>query len=503
METEIEIKFFFSTEFELELYEAINTHRYIANKKQLLHNVYFDTAGRSLRKMAMCLRVRTCDDKSVQTVKTAGRVIGGLHQRPEYNEVIEGLRPELARFNSKIWPENCSIKELENELIPIFSTDFERQTWLVEMPDDTLIEVAYDKGFIETNQGKIEICEIELELVKGDEKQLFILGGDIALLPQARLGNVSKAQRGYMLADGSRFEIKPLVHSPLTPSMSVEQALLTNMQHGLRHIQYHEHSYCEQFNDDALKELLHGIKFLHQNLKLFKNAQPVLLEANWIEDLHWLARTFSWLDERFINQSLLEDKGFYLRKLPKYKSLVKKLQAQNEQLPSQQSVVELLCSTRYCQFVLKFTNWLIQFEKSTFSNDNANTIKAFSSNCLDTVWGELMLALNEQEVSSTSHILSCQGLLEGTLLTGLSVGNVFSRERSMVFRSPWLDIKQGIEGLAMLNVIVDIAEQEDSSELQSEYFKWIKRKEESLLHAVEQSKQQAVLKEIYWHSTEE
>ncbi|WP_028863159.1 CYTH and CHAD domain-containing protein [Psychromonas aquimarina] len=503
METEIEIKFFFSTEFELELYETINSHRYIANKKQLLHNVYFDTAGRSLRKMAMCLRVRTCDDKSVQTVKTAGRVIGGLHQRPEYNEVIEGLRPELARFNSKIWPENCSIKELENELIPIFSTDFERQTWLVEMPDDTLIEVAYDKGFIETNQGKVEICEIELELVKGDEKQLFILGDDIALLPQARLGNVSKAQRGYMLADGSSFAVKPLVHSPLDPSMSVDQALLTNMQHGLRHIQYHEHCYCEQFNDDALKEFLKGIKFLHQNLKLFKSAQPVLLEADWIEDLHWLARTFSWLDERFINQNLLEDKGHYLRKLPKYKSLVKKLQAQNEQLPSQQAVLELLCSTRYCQFILKFTNWMIQFEKSTFSNDNADSIKAFSSHCLDTVWGELMLALEEQEVTSTSHILSCQGLLEGTLLTGLSVGNVFSQQRSIAFRSPWLDIKQGIEGLAMLDVIVDMAEQEDNSELQNEYFKWIKRKEESLLHAVEQSKQQAVQKEIYWHSTEQ
>ena len=91
METEIEIKFLFSSKFESELYEKITTHGFLSSKKQFLHNVYFDTAERSLRKIDMGLRVRSCDGRSVQTIKTAGRVIGGLHQRPEYNDPIEGL----------------------------------------------------------------------------------------------------------------------------------------------------------------------------------------------------------------------------------------------------------------------------------------------------------------------------------------------------------------------------------------------------------------------------
>ncbi len=497
METEIEIKFLFSAEFELELFEKIKAKCVISSKKQLLHNVYFDTANRMLRKMDMGLRVRSCENRSVQTIKTAGRVIGGLHQRPEYNEPIEGLRPELARFNSKIWPDDCDIKSLESELIPIFSTDFERQTWLVEMPDDTLIEVAYDRGYIESNQGNVDICEIELELVKGDEKQLFVLGNDIALLPKVRLGNVSKAQRGYMVSDKTFFKVKPLGHSSLISSMSVEQALLTNMQHGLRHIQYHENCYLESFQDDALNELLTGIKFLHQNLKLFKQASPSLLKAQWIEDLHWLARSFSWLDERITYQSLLENRGHYLRKLPKFKSLLKKLEAQEQNLPNQQAVLELLTSTRYCQFILKCTQWLISFEKSTFSSEKTNSINDFACEYLTSSWRELRVALDSKK---DNQLLSYQGLLEGNLLVGLSVGSLFSLEKSIAFHSPWLDIKQGLKELAMINVIADFADQEAEKEHQCEYLKWIKRKEDSLLHALEQSKQQALLKENYWHN---
>ena len=215
MEVEIELKFIFNKKFVYLLHNTLSRFNCISSKTQFLHNVYFDTVQWNLRQLDMGLRIRSCDGKSVQTIKTAGRVIGGLHQRPEYNEPIEGLRPKLAFFNNKIWPKNYDIKKLEQQLTPIFSTDFERKTWLIEIADDTLIEVAYDNGFIETNQGKVALCEIELELVKGDAKQLFILGNEIAKLPCIRLGNVSKAQRGYMLADSSTFQIKntwPLNH---------------------------------------------------------------------------------------------------------------------------------------------------------------------------------------------------------------------------------------------------------------------------------------------------
>ncbi|MCP5079604.1 MAG: CYTH and CHAD domain-containing protein [Psychromonas sp.] len=498
MEVEIELKFIFNAIFADNLYNTLNKFHCISNKKQFLHNVYFDTADRRLRQFDMGLRVRSCDGKSVQTIKNAGRVIGGLHQRPEYNEPIEGLRPALARFNNKIWPDNCDVQQLEQALTPIFTTDFERQTWLIEIAGDTLIEVAYDSGSIETNQGKVALCEVELELIKGDEKQLFILGNEIAQIPDVRLGNVSKAQRGYMLADNSTFQTKKLNHSAISEELTIQQALLVNMQHGLKQIQYHENCYIESQDIEALKELLKGVKFLHQNIILFKNELNDLNKAPWIENLHWLARSFSWLDEYFTQARLLENKAYYLRKLPKYKSLVTQIELQKSKLPNQKQITALLTSTRYCQFILSFTQWLIQLEKSSFAIDSKNNINHFASNHLDIAWGQVSRALKDNNNLSVEQLLSYQGALESNLLTGLSLGNVFSKQKSDIFRSPWLDINEGLNEFSMLTIINEIANDEKDSALQHEYFKWLKRKENSLANALQQSKQQALLKAVYW-----
>lgn len=498
METEIEIKFLFNSKFEQELINKIEIQRCISTKKQLLHNVYFDTADRLLRKMDMGLRVRSCDNRSVQTIKTAGRVIGGLHQRPEYNESIEGLRPELARFQDKIWPGHCDVKALEEDLIPIFSTDFERRTWLVEMADDTLIEVAYDRGFIETNQDNMDLCEVELELVKGDETQLFLLADEIALLPEVRLGNVSKAQRGYMLIDKASFQVKTLVSSPLHSSQSIQQALLVNLQHGFKHLQYHENCYIESGQQEALNELLTGVKFLHQNLALFKSSDYTILNADWVDDLHWLARSFSWLDESFTYSRLLENKGHYLRKLPKFKGLIKKIEKQSDELPAPQESIKLLTSTRYCQFILKFTRWLIQFEKSSFTCEKTDSITEFSAELLKQNWGELSASLSSEKDLLLKKLLSYQGLLERNLLTDISFGALFLKDVNKEFHSPWIDIQQGLKKLEMVNIIADFSEFESDKKSQEEMFKWIKRKQDSLLHALLQSKEQALLEEVYW-----
>ena len=272
------------------------------------------------------------------------------------------------------------------------------------------------------------------------------------------------------------------------------------MQHGLKQIQYHENCYIEGQQIEALNELLKGVKFLHQNIMLFKNQVKDINQAPWIDDLHWLARTFAWLDEYFTQTHLLENKAHYLRKLPKSKSIISQLKLQQSELPSSESITQLLTSSRYCKFVLTFTQWLIQQEKNTFSGEKENSIKLFSSKNLSNAWGEISIALEKSDNFTVQQFLAYQGLLESNLLTGLSLGNVFSKQKSDIFRSPWLDIKNGLNEFSMLNVISEIAYDEDDKALQSEYVKWIKRKQDSLLHALQQSKQQALLKPIYWDS---
>ncbi|TEW53901.1 CYTH and CHAD domain-containing protein [Psychromonas sp. RZ22] len=498
METEIEIKFFFNAHFADELLEEISQHTVISHKNQMLYNVYFETPSRALRAMDMGLRVRRIDEQCTQTIKTSGRVIGGLHQRPEYNEPIDGLQPELARFKSKIWPENTNVKELQEQLEPLFSTDFRRLHWLLEMQDGTLIEVAYDCGKIVANQAESEICEIELELVKGDEAQLFILAKDIAALPQVRLGNVSKAQRGYMLTEGAHFEAKSIDLSDLTAGMTLQQALSVNFQHGLKYLQYNENCYLESGDFSALVELQKSIMFLHQNIHLFKEAGISFVGCSWVEDLQWLARSFSWIDERLVFRNLLENKSYYIRKLPKLKHLQKRIRIADQALPNEEDIFNLLHNTRYCNFILGLTEWLIQLEKTVQVNEEVISLVTFSEGVLTEGWSKLIKLLSADALLSTEQLLPNQGLLISNLMTELSLGNVFDFEKCTKYCYPWLDIYQGMMELSMLDAIYELAADEDEGEIQAEYFKWVKRKQDSLLSAIEQSKQRAVMNEMYW-----
>jgi triphosphatase len=498
METEIEIKFFFNAHFASELLDKIKQYTVISHKDQMMYNVYFETSSRALRKMDMGLRVRRIDEQFTQTIKTSGRVIGGLHQRPEFNEPIEGLQPELARFNQKIWPDGCNINDLQTQLLPLFSTDFRRLHWLLEMPEGTLIEVAYDSGKIKSNQAESEICEIELELVKGDEAQLFILAKDLASLPQVRLGNVSKAQRGYMLTDGANFKVKPLDFSLLMPDMSIREALLVNFQHGLKHLQYHEHCYLEGKEVNALVELQKSIMFLHQNIHIFKEAGVSFLGLAWVEDLQWLARSFSWIDERLVFKKLLENKAYYIRKLPRLKHLKKELRLAEQALPSAEDIFNMLHSSRYCQFVLRLTEWLIQLEKTPNTSETVESLLSFSNQILTEGWSKLKVALSAEAIISIENLLHQEGVLSSNLMTEFSLGNLFNAQKSTVYCYPWLDIYQGIQELSMLETINELALEETRHETQTEYFKWIKRKQYSLLSAIEQSKQRALSNPMYW-----
>jgi triphosphatase len=59
-----------------------------------LLNIYYETADNWLRRHDMGLRIRGDQGRYEMTLKIAGRVVGGLHQRPEYNIPLD--TPELA-----------------------------------------------------------------------------------------------------------------------------------------------------------------------------------------------------------------------------------------------------------------------------------------------------------------------------------------------------------------------------------------------------------------------
>jgi triphosphatase len=176
------------------------------DKKQL-SNSYFDNNDLALRKMDIGLRIRGVDQAYEQTIKTAGKVVGCLHQRPEYNVALEGNHLDLSLFPEHIWPEHIDVLILQKSMQVIFNTNFFRQTWLITQ-ESSVIELALDRGeiSIDSNVDTLAINELEIELVSGDEQALFTLAEQLMTVVQMKPGKLSKAARGYALyhqRDGS------------------------------------------------------------------------------------------------------------------------------------------------------------------------------------------------------------------------------------------------------------------------------------------------------------
>jgi len=169
------------------------------NQNQLV-NDYFDNDNLDLRKMDFGLRIRAKGQQFEQTIKTAGKVVGCLHQRPEYNVDITNGKLDLSLFPINIWPKNVNVKKLQQSLQVIFSTNFSRQTWLIHQ-DENIIELALDSGEICTTLGKptLVINEIEIELVSGNEQALFALAKKLMVVIPMEPSELSKAARGYTL----------------------------------------------------------------------------------------------------------------------------------------------------------------------------------------------------------------------------------------------------------------------------------------------------------------
>lgn len=497
MNSEIELKFLAPGSCLPHLIHLFQDLTVLQHETRELRNVYFDTPDRQLRKLGMGLRVRSCEGEHTQTLKTAGRVVGGLHERPEYNQGVSGTRPELHRFEQLDWPESTDLNQLQELLIPVFATDFERQTWLLDLDNDTLVEVAYDRGELRAEPHQEVISEIELELVKGDVTQLFILARQLCQMGQLQLANTSKARRGYQLADGlSVGEVQSLRFVPIREQDSLGQAFSACFEYTLAHWQHHEYLYSLKPELASLAEWRQGVMLLHQLLMTF---EPVLhCDCPWREELLWLARQLSWLDEALSIERLLAHQGQFIKKLPKRRTLLRQLEERRQQLPTNESIAAILGSVRYATLMLDIIAWFRQgdWQRKITADES---LKDFSHRILQSSWHELRQSPLGSEQLEAKQYLSLSGLLQRNLMAGIFFGNLFEQGSRDNFRLPWQDVLKGVEDIRLLQPVRELYSDLDDEDAQKTIKRWLKRKSDSLAEAMDCSRLQALAQQPYWN----
>jgi len=173
-----------------------------------LENIYFDTPALTLARAKSALRLRRAPEGWLQTFKTVGVAQNGLHERHEWEMPVAGEALEIARLLQECDEAGVStaLSDASANLIALFRTDFTRTLWALEV-DGAQVEAAIDQGEVIADVNgtvrRAPICEIELELKRGDAAALRTLAAELAqALPCLAPDDISKAQRGYKLREG-------------------------------------------------------------------------------------------------------------------------------------------------------------------------------------------------------------------------------------------------------------------------------------------------------------
>ncbi len=195
-------------------------HALLAGTKPLrqpLVNTYYDTPERSLQRKRLAVRYRQKGSETLLTVKSDAASPGGLAQRSEWEAPGQAGEFDFSQVdNQKL---RRFLEAATPTLAPVFTTDFTRTFWVLTPQEGTRIEVALDRGRIVAGEHQETICEVELELLEGKVADLFAvalaLQSELPLHPE----NVSKAERGYRLAN----------QTVLTPVRAADAALQLGM----------------------------------------------------------------------------------------------------------------------------------------------------------------------------------------------------------------------------------------------------------------------------------
>jgi len=259
------------------------THPVVSGRsaqKYRLFNTYYDTPEFDLRRRGIALRLRRKGWSIwLMTVKGGGDSgAGGLAQRSEWEAPTQ---PGVFDFDI-VTDENLRdfLKSHQEHLQPAFSTDFTRTAWKIDHAD-AVIEMALDRGKIsalaiagESTPVSLPLCEVELELLEGASTDALFdlaitLAADVHLHPEV----VSKAERGYVLADKAMAQPVKGFASPVNRDMSPVDAFHSIALSCLAQLQRNEAGAIAGKNPEYVHQARVAIRRLRSAFKLFA---PVL-----------------------------------------------------------------------------------------------------------------------------------------------------------------------------------------------------------------------------------
>jgi len=516
---EIELKFILSSEQIGAFKQAIAKSSYQYEDKGIssLGNAYYDTKEQILREYDIGLRTRTVEKANVparaeQTVKLAGTDIAGLQQRPEYtvpiviNEETGSTFANIELFQAEIWPSDFNVGQINSNLVKVFETRFQRHKWNIQLPSGALIECVLDQGIVEAEfEGELrqqDICEFELELIEGDVGSLFELAHYFTGELEAKLGYLSKAARGYQLAQGKVNKISNLSNVRLKAGVKLEQAFVQSLSYGLAFIQKNELVFAEDHKPKSFRRVMDGVSMLIQALSLFSPYLPGSSCDKFIESFKQWRGQANWIESFYQLEKLQDRKSPYRKDIEKSEPLVALLSSRKMPEDKLQEISKEFSSKAFNQLILSFIHWLaikgwrneIALEQLTILK---RPIEQDTRDWLDQAWNGFKDMVKQVRLDADCKVVEiAYWQLAAGMLTGIVVGNLYPEQEREQFRSQLLNLLLGFEEFILLVKLKEMLAEEEA--LAEQNLKWINAKMESLQVALSASVSSVNKLKPYW-----
>ena len=166
--------------------------------QKTLRSVYYDTPDHRLHAQRIVVRVRDNGQGFVQTVKLGNDFEDGISNPVEVEDRLDNAQPNLSRIHDKSVRRKVLKAIRGSALTQAFETVITRTACRLRSRA-SIIEVALDRGEALAMNRRSEICEAELELVRGEPKDLLRVALALFAKNAIRPSPMTKAERGYRL----------------------------------------------------------------------------------------------------------------------------------------------------------------------------------------------------------------------------------------------------------------------------------------------------------------